>query len=108
MTYKDKEKRKEYDRQRRISYRERGLCKDCNLPRFGGSKYCLFHLEKQRRYAKKNRNKLDVIINHKKWVKENYYNRKSENRCVDCGMPLNTESRMGIRCVNCYSKGKGF
>jgi len=108
MPYKDKEKKREYDRQRRLSRRKSGLCRDCNLSQFGDSRYCLFHLEKQRHYAKKNRNKPEVIMYRKKWTKENYYNRKSENKCTHCGMPLNAESCMGSVCLNCYSKRKGY
>ena len=133
MPYKDKEKKKEYNRRYRIAHREKidawnkqyhqerrvyfnnlqnirmrnrkkdGICQDCKQLRSANSVYCLFHLIQARRSKKRSlRNERNrEKANERSRVR--YYKLKEANKCVECGMPLNEESRRGIRCINCYN-----
>ena len=99
---------REYHNQWRESHREKGLCIECNRPATGGHTLCLFHLD----YKRRGQRKLDRNPKNKErrrlYDKVTYYKRKSENRCVDCGMPLSEESRIGICCINCSNIKKGY
>ena len=112
MPYKDKEKAREYDRnwrkKKRLEYKNKGLCIKCGQPSVENHVHCLLHLSRFHIEWRKNKKNLKIIMRRKEHRKEQYYQRKSENKCVDCGMPLSIESRMGIRCLNCYSKLRGY
>jgi len=91
--FKDKEKRK-----------KDGLCSDCNQLSVNGSSRCLFHLDFQRRWQRQARKNPDVRNSKNMYDRGRQHKLKLENKCVKCGMPLDNESRMGVRCVNCYIK----
>lgn len=115
MPYKDKhnpkymEYRRQWARQKyhnaRELHKERGICLNiaCTNSKSENSVYCLFHLDLSNRRAKKTRSKPSVREYNKVAKKIKYYKRKSENKCVNCGMPLSEESRAGIKCINCYN-----
>jgi len=85
------------------SHKEIGLCVHCNQPRAeNNSEYCLLHLDKQRRSNRRYRENPLHAMHIRKYHQARYNKLKSENKCIGCGMPLNTESRMGLVCVNCY------
>jgi len=89
-------------------HKENGLCYRCCRPRIEGSILCLFHASYNTQANRKYRKQSEKRQIHNEYGKERYHKLKLENKCVTCGMSLNEESRMGIWCLTCYSKKKGF
>lgn len=108
-----KEKFREYQRQymrdRVKKHHELGLCNKCNKPSLKNRLFCALHLSKEA-VATRGRQRNNTA--YRDGRKERQIKRtdklKRENKCVTCAMPLNDESRMGIYCLTCYSKKKGF
>ena len=103
MPYKDKEKRKInhrlWMREYYARHKRNGLCLRCNQPQAELHVYCLLHISQ---HNKRIRNLTPEARIKKNLYKKNMkHKRILENRCVDCNMPLNEESRMGVRCINC-------
>jgi hypothetical protein len=122
MPYKDKERqhgheyylkhkqeinKRSTDRKKR--HKEIGLCVMCNQPRFEHSaSYCLLHYDKHQRYERNYYRTNSGWREHvKAYRKARYWKLKSENKCVNCGMPLNEETRCGARCLNCAMSACG-
>jgi len=121
MPYKDKEKAREYNRQYKASHKEQAsqlgrkryseyknkhLCPKCGQPVLEGRALCLLHLDYYKRIARKRNQKAEICEYNRLYQREKRLKRQSENKCVDCGMPLNVESRMGVRCLTCYTKNR--
>ena len=115
MPYKDKEKAREWRRQNRIKHRDYlrawvakqrllGLCVVCHQPKLENSVYCLYHLDYHRRKIRCYNGDDLIRVKNQVYAKNRRLTLQSENKCLDCGMPLNSESRMGNRCINCYSR----
>ena len=102
-----KEKKREYNRQynrlRRKSHPEKGLCYSCNQPHMKDSVFCIYHRDYNRRCTRRTRTNPEVREKHNRQERVRKMKLKIENRCVCCGMPLNDEIRMGLRCLNCYN-----
>jgi len=109
MPYKDKERTREYIRQRRASHVKNGLCIDCNQPLAKGSKSrCLLHLDRCMRARRKYYANAEYKLVVQEYSRARYYKLKAENRCVRCGKPLDDESRIGARCINCYEQTESY
>ena len=109
MPYKDKGRQREYQRQRRASHVKRGLCIDCNQPLAKESKCrCLFHVDSHMRAKRKYYANTETKLAVQKHALARYYKLKAENRCVRCGKPLDDESRIGARCINCYEQVESY
>jgi len=102
MPYKNKERQQEYQRQWQIRHVASGLCFECSRPLAETSKqYCLFHLDRHRRANRKYYNNPERHDGIKAIGRTEYQKQKEENKCVDCSMPLDDDSRCGTRCLNC-------
>lgn len=102
MGYKDKKKHNEYTRMWQIRHTKEGLCVSCSRPKSSNSVYCLIHLTRHCRSNKKYHLSPTGHAKDKVSHRERYTSLKLENKCVDCGMPLDLESRMSVYCMNCY------
>lgn len=80
----DRVKWKAYRRRQR--HRNKGLCLECTRRAVPNRCFCVFHLMKARRKARKE-----------------YEWRVSNGICVKCGIPIE-EARKGVNCVSCARK----
>jgi hypothetical protein len=84
--------------------KQQNVCTKCGKPIVFGMSKCLYHLDINRRSSRRTSSSTDFkeVKNIKNKLRKDKL--KSENKCVGCGMPLNIESRMGIRCLSCYTR----
>ena len=94
------EKTKEYDRQRRIDHRERGLCLACSRPAVENMcGYCALHYDHRLRHNREYLRKPAARIRRADYMAQRRYRLKSEHKCVSCAMPLGDYE--GTKCFNC-------
>lgn len=97
-----KEERKKYVRNWRLWHKEMGLCKSCNRLSIPGLCQCIYCWNTENLYKKNYRqeNRQSIIIKGR----EIKGKRREEGRCPSCGAPLMEEE--GRYCVNCNEHHK--
>ena len=109
MPCKDKERRREQSREGVSRYakrhKENRLCVRCSKPAAEYSLLCLDHLSREHQRMRMYRLIPAFRERNQTYSKARYYKFKVDNKCTQCGMPLDDESRCGARCLNCGIKG---
>ena len=96
MTFDHNKWKREYENR----HKEQGLCIQCNREATPGYIRCSFHRAKQRVYDKKYTEKYSD--RRRKQSMEKKKKRIANNRCRDCGGPMNPDIDGGLKiCFNC-------
>jgi hypothetical protein len=100
------QKHLEYAQKDRDRRKEKGICLQCkNKVSPSSKRHCLFHqsinVVRSRRVYSAQREKRIA------YSRERYFRLKREGKCTACGMPLNNESSVGSKCLNCHMKSNG-